>query len=164
MRSYELVFIVHPETDGDDLTAVIETVENLVKRSGGKVTLVKPWGLRRLAYPIQEQREGQYVLMQLEMGPQTVAEVERGLGLVEQVIRHLVVRIEVEEESKVEESKVEESKVEESIAEESKAEENKVEASIAEASKAEENKAEASTAEASTAEEASTESSEPTAE
>jgi len=111
MRSYELVFIVHPEIDGDDLTAVIETVENLVKRSGGNVTLVKPWGLRRLAYPIREQREGQYVLMQLELESQAVAELERSLGLLEQVIRHLVVRIEAEETSPVEEA----SQVEESI-------------------------------------------------
>lgn len=94
MRSYELVFIVHPETDGDDLTAVIETVENLVKRSGGKVTLVKPWGLRRLAYPIQKRWEGQYVLMQLELESQSVAGLERDLGLTEQMMRHLIVRVE----------------------------------------------------------------------
>ncbi|MBE9507574.1 MAG: 30S ribosomal protein S6 [Chloroflexi bacterium] len=100
MRSYELVFIVHPDVDGDDLTAVTETVKNLVERSGGKVTQVKPWGLRRLAYPIQEQREGQYVLMGLELESQAVAELERGLGLTEQVIRHLIVSVEAEEEKK----------------------------------------------------------------
>jgi small subunit ribosomal protein S6 len=97
MRSYELVFIVHPEVDGDDLTAVVETVKGLVERSGGEVTKVEPWGLRRLAYPIQKQWEGQYVLMRLELESQGVAELERGLGLTEQVMRHLVVRVDWED-------------------------------------------------------------------
>jgi small subunit ribosomal protein S6 len=94
VRSYELVFIVHPELDGDDLTAVTERVTGLVERNGGKVTQVQPWGSRRLAYPIRNQWEGQYVLMQLELEPQGVAGLERDLGLVEPVMRHLVVRVE----------------------------------------------------------------------
>jgi len=98
VRSYELVFIVHPEVDGDDLTAVIEKVEGLVERNGGKVTRIEPWGLRRLAYPIQKQWEGQYVLMRLELEVQGVAELERALGLAEQVMRHLIVRVEEDAE------------------------------------------------------------------
>ena len=93
MRSYELVFIVNPELDEDDLTAVRERVEGLIERSSGKVTKVEPWGLRRLAYPVQKQGEGQYVLMQLEIEPQGVAELERDLGLVEPILRHLIVRV-----------------------------------------------------------------------
>jgi len=91
VRSYELVFIVHPEVDGDDLTAIVETVKGLVERGGGEVTQVEPWGLRRLAYPIQKQWEGQYVLMRFELESRGVAELERGLGLTEQVMRHLIV-------------------------------------------------------------------------
>ena len=94
MGSYELVFIIHPGVDGDDLTAVMDRVTGLVERNSGKVTQVDPWGLRRLAYPIQKQWEGQYVLMQLELAPQGVTGLERGLGLVEEVMRHLVVRVE----------------------------------------------------------------------
>jgi small subunit ribosomal protein S6 len=101
MRSYELVTIIHPDVDGDDLTATIDAVKSLVERAGGEVAEVKPWGSRRLAYPIQDQWEGQYVLMRVRLDPQDVAELERGLGLNEQVIRHLVVR---EEEAKDAES------------------------------------------------------------
>lgn len=93
MRSYELVFIVNPELDEDDLTAVRERVEGLIERSSGKVTKVEPWGLRRLAYPVQKQGEGQYVLMQLDIEAQGVAELERDLGLVEPILRHLIVRV-----------------------------------------------------------------------
>jgi small subunit ribosomal protein S6 len=93
VRSYELVFIVNPELDEDDLTAVRERVEGLIERSSGKVTKVEPWGLRRLAYPVRKQGEGQYVLMQLEIESQGVAELERDLGLVEPILRHLIVRV-----------------------------------------------------------------------
>jgi small subunit ribosomal protein S6 len=93
VRSYELVFIVNPELDEDDLTAVRERVEGLIERSSGKVTKVEPWGLRRLAYPLQKQGEGQYVLMQLDIEAQGVAELERDLGLVEPILRHLIVRV-----------------------------------------------------------------------
>ncbi|MEE9617341.1 MAG: 30S ribosomal protein S6 [Anaerolineae bacterium] len=94
MRSYELVFIVHPEVDEDGLTAVTEKVEGLIKRNDGKVTRIEPWGLRRLAYPIQKQWDGQYVLMRLELESQSVVGLERDLGLTEQIMRHLVVRVE----------------------------------------------------------------------
>ena len=93
MRSYELVFIVRPELEGDDLTAVTDQMTGLIERYGGKITQVEPWGLRRLAYPIQNLWEGQYVLMRLDLDAQSVAKLERDLLLIEQVIRHLVTRI-----------------------------------------------------------------------
>jgi small subunit ribosomal protein S6 len=80
--------------DEDDLTAVMERVTDLIDRNSGKVSRVEPWGLRRLAYPIEKQWEGQYVLMELELEPQGVAGLERDLGLVEPVMRHLIVRVE----------------------------------------------------------------------
>jgi small subunit ribosomal protein S6 len=90
VRNYELVFIVHPEVDDEGLAAAVETVKSLVKRGGGEVIKVDLWGLRRLAYPIKKLGEGQYVLMHLAMESMGVAELERSLGLSEQVIRHLV--------------------------------------------------------------------------
>ncbi len=116
MRSYELVLIVHPDVDGDDLTAVIDRVTELVKRDGGKVVQTEPWGMRRLAYPIQKRWEGQYVLMRLELAPQGVLVLERSLKLNEQIMRHLVVRLEqaapapepeLEQETQVSEPEVE---------------------------------------------------------
>lgn len=93
MRSYELIFIVHPDVDEDNLTVIIDRVKELVQRDGGKVVKTEPWGTRRLAYPIQKRWEGQYVLMQLELDPRGVSALERGLGLAEQIMRHLVVRL-----------------------------------------------------------------------
>jgi small subunit ribosomal protein S6 len=88
------VFIVHPDLDGDELDGVVNNIEELVKRNNGTVTKVEPWGLRRLAYPIKKQQEGRYFLMELDLEPQSVAELERVLKLTEPVIRHLIVRLE----------------------------------------------------------------------
>ncbi|HEC33772.1 MAG TPA: 30S ribosomal protein S6 [Chloroflexi bacterium] len=93
MRDYELLYIVHPQVDQEGLTAVIEEVKALIESTGGAVHKVEPWGLRRLAYPIQKVREGQYVLMQIGLDPQGVTEVKRGLKLKELIIRHLIVRM-----------------------------------------------------------------------
>jgi small subunit ribosomal protein S6 len=94
VRNYELIFIVHPEVDDDGLATAVDTVKDLVKRGGGWVAKVDLWGMRRLAYPIQNFGEGQYVLMHLRLAPEGIAELERSLKLSEQVIRHLVVRLE----------------------------------------------------------------------
>lgn len=94
MRSYELIFIVHPDVNEDDMTAVVEKVEGLIERNSGEVVQTESWGLRRLAYPIQKRWEGQYVLMQLELESQSVTGLERDLGLTEQIMRHLIVRVE----------------------------------------------------------------------
>lgn len=96
MRDYELIYIVHPEVDQEGLAAVTEDVKALIEANGGAVRQVKPWGLRRLAYPIQKVREGHYVYMEIGLEPEGVAEVERGLKLREQVIRHLIVRLDEE--------------------------------------------------------------------
>jgi len=95
VRKYQMVFIVHPEFDEDQANEVISDVKDLVGRNDGEVTKVEPWGLRKLAYPIQKEHEGRYVLMELELAPAKVSEIERVLNLMEPVIRQLIVRLEV---------------------------------------------------------------------
>lgn len=94
MRSYEMVFIISPEFDEDGAESVINDVKDLIARNGGEVTQVKPWGLRKLAYPINKQQEGRYVLTEFDLDPQSVSEIERVLKLNEPVIRHLIIRLE----------------------------------------------------------------------
>ena len=94
MRSYELVFIVHPDLDDGDLQEAIANVAAQVERNGGQVTKTDPRGVRRLAYPIQDVREGLYVFMDLQLDSQAVGALERSLHLMDGVLRHLVVRTE----------------------------------------------------------------------
>ena len=95
MRRYELVVIISPQVADEE---VPETIDRLIRRpvesQGGVCEEVSHWGRRKLAYPIQRQLEGNYVLTQLQMEPQQTKELERGLHISEEVMRHLLVRVE----------------------------------------------------------------------
>ena len=91
MRQYELIFIVHPDLDESALDETTNKVKNWITESGNEVTKVDQWGKRRLAYPIQKQREGYYYLFNVNMSPQFSAQLERNLRLMEPVLRYLLV-------------------------------------------------------------------------
>ncbi len=93
MRDYEMMVIVRPELDEEGLQAALARVADLITTNGGEVTKTEPWGRRRLAYPIKQVREGQYVLMQFKLEPAATAAVERTLRINEDVLRFLVVRL-----------------------------------------------------------------------
>lgn len=95
MRRYELVVIVSPEIADDDVPdAVDRLVRKPVEGEGGELQQIDTWGRRKLAYPIQKFQEGNYVLNQLNMDPQKTGELERGLQISEDVLRHLLIRLE----------------------------------------------------------------------
>jgi small subunit ribosomal protein S6 len=94
MRDYEFTFMVRSDIEEPDLMAVIDRVKRLITDNGGEVTKLDLWGTRRLAYPINHMRDGQYVFMLTNLPPQAVVEIERGLNLMEDIMRHLFVRIE----------------------------------------------------------------------
>lgn len=95
MRRYEMVVIISPEVAEGD---VDEAVERLIKRpvegGGGTLEEVDNWGRKKLAYPIQEHLEGNYVLTHLQLDPEQTTELERGLQISEEVLRHLLIRLE----------------------------------------------------------------------
>lgn len=94
MRKYELMYIVRPDLDEDATKAIMERFQNVVTEQGGEVVELKEMGKRRLAYEIQKYREGFYVLMYFNAEPHVVQEVERLLRINEDVIRHLVIKLE----------------------------------------------------------------------
>ncbi len=94
MRDYELAFIVRPTIDDEGVTGVVETVSQFVQAINGEVTSVDVWGRRLLAYPINNHREGIYVLFQTKMPPSGLVELERNLKLSEDIIRYLLVKVE----------------------------------------------------------------------
>jgi small subunit ribosomal protein S6 len=94
MRDYEFTFIASPHVDEADLSGLMDRVKGLITEAGGEIAKVDMWGTRRLAYPINDNREGQYVFMLVKLPPQAVVEVDRALNLIENVMRHLFVRVE----------------------------------------------------------------------
>lgn len=93
MRSYELIFIVHPELEGNAFNDLIERVKGWITESGGKVTRLDIWGKRQLAYPIRKQTEGQYVFMETQLSPEYCIELERNLRYQEPIMRFLLTSV-----------------------------------------------------------------------
>jgi small subunit ribosomal protein S6 len=91
-RDYELGFILNPEVSEEQTSAILERIEKIVKNYDGQVVKVNQWGRRRLAYPIDHQRDGYYVFIDMILTPETVLELDRTLKVSEEVMRHLVKR------------------------------------------------------------------------
>jgi len=96
MRKYELIFIVRTDFPEEELGKLITQMEGVVTSHGGKVDKVEKMGRRRLAYRVQHQREGIYVLFVVEGGGEAVKEFERRLKVNDAVIKYLSVRVDEE--------------------------------------------------------------------
>ncbi|MHB8509324.1 MAG: 30S ribosomal protein S6 [Candidatus Dormibacteria bacterium] len=92
MPSYELMFIVKPELDEEQVTAATDRVHQMVVSNGGAVTKTAAWGKRRLAYQVGPYKEGYYVVSNFDVEPDRIAELERVLKISDSVFRHLLVK------------------------------------------------------------------------
>jgi small subunit ribosomal protein S6 len=95
-RVYEVVFIVEPSTQEDDLTRLTDGLRGIVTDQGGTVTKSEVMGRRHLAYPIGRSNEGIYVLFEVEGTGKEIAEMERRMRVSDQVMRYLTVRVDEE--------------------------------------------------------------------
>jgi small subunit ribosomal protein S6 len=93
MRDYELVFIIQPNLEDEERVVLVENVQEWVAAVGGQIAKLDYWGQRKLAYPIRKFQEGFYVLMQLQLPPEGVRELERRFQISEQVLRYLTVKL-----------------------------------------------------------------------
>jgi small subunit ribosomal protein S6 len=95
-RQYELVYILPPDTTEQQVTELHTQVEAVVSRMDGKIEKTENWGRRKLAYEISRQKEGVYVLQVINGSGELMKELDRRLKVMDQVIRHLVVRVDQE--------------------------------------------------------------------
>jgi len=93
LRDYELVVIISPEVAEEGIPATLEKINQFIIGRGGSITEVNQWGRRKLAYPIKDFVEGNYVLTHFKMEPRLTAELEASLGISEEVLRHLLIRL-----------------------------------------------------------------------
>jgi small subunit ribosomal protein S6 len=96
VRQYELVYIVPPDTTEEVLAEVHQQVAAVVERFGATFERTENWGRRRLAYEINHQREGVYVLEVINGPAAMTTELDRRLRVLDAVIRHLIVRVDEE--------------------------------------------------------------------
>ena len=98
-RQYELVYILPPDTTEQQVTELHGQLEAVVSRMSGTFDRTENWGRKRLAYEIGRNKEGVYVLEVINGSGELMKELDRRLRVMDQVIRHMIVR--VDEEKKV---------------------------------------------------------------
>ena len=94
MNKYELAVVLSAKLEDEARAEVIEKVKAMITRFGGNVTDVDEWGKRKLAYEINYEGEGYYVLYNFESKPDFPMELERVINITDGVLRSLVTVIE----------------------------------------------------------------------
>jgi small subunit ribosomal protein S6 len=98
MPLYECVFLARNDVTQQQVETIADTVEQTLKAAGGEVRKREYWGLRGLAYRIKKNRKAHYMLLGVNAPPTAMQEIERQLGLHEDVLRTLTIRVEALEE------------------------------------------------------------------
>lgn len=94
MRRYELMLVIRPDVGDDKSQSLVDRTTRQIVAAGGQIIKVAPWGRRRLAYPIDRHREGSYQIVLFESPAEAITELEHTLLITEEVLRHLVTRVE----------------------------------------------------------------------
>src|SRR5438874_11212576 len=92
LRDYEILYIVRADFDDEKVQDAVKRVNTLIERSGGTAERTNLWGKRKLAYEVKHQKEGAFVLQDFQLEPDRIPELEAGLKITEEVLRHLIVR------------------------------------------------------------------------
>ncbi len=93
MHRYETLFIIHPELPEAQVRETVDRVRRVIEGMGGQISELQDWGMRDLAYPIQKQPRGIYVLAQYTARPEVVKELERSMKLADEILRYVSVRV-----------------------------------------------------------------------
>lgn len=92
MRKYEIMYIIRPDVDEESKKAVVERFNNILTTNGAEITETKDWGKRRLAYEINDFRDGFYQILNVQAEPEAVQEFDRLAKISDDIIRHIVVK------------------------------------------------------------------------
>lgn len=92
MRKYEVMYIIRPNIDDESKKAVVERFNKVLTDNGAEITETKDWGKRRLAYEIEDYRDGYYQIINFTAEPSAVQEFDRLAKISEDIIRHLIVK------------------------------------------------------------------------
>ncbi len=93
LRTYEVMYIVNPDTEGEKIEKLNEAVGKLIEKEGGVVVRMDDIGIRNLAYPIQKKFQGHYVLFEVDGTGQEILELERRMRVNDMIMRFITVRV-----------------------------------------------------------------------
>ncbi len=92
-NAYEFTYIINAVLGEEQIKAVVERINKLIKENGGEVKEVDEWGSRRLAYPINKKRNGYYVNIYLDLPGEVIVKIERALEIDDDILRYMTLRM-----------------------------------------------------------------------
>lgn len=98
--NYEMVVIIGPQVIDEQLETAINNITGFITGRGGAVSEMDRWGKRPLAYPIKHSVSGTYVLLRFALKPVACKELENNLKISDQVLRHLLIKLDGKESKK----------------------------------------------------------------
>ena len=105
MRYYEMIYIANPNLEDEDLSRLVGVTKDILKKRSGELLYDEVMGKKRLAYPVEKQRYGTYILLQFKGDGLGNVQLNRDLELNEDILAHMIVTIDEED---VRQAKVEE--------------------------------------------------------
>ena len=96
MTNYEIMFIVKATMEEDAIKKASEDLQKLINNKTSKVIDFKEMGRKKLAYPIKKEVSGYYFVMNVEADRETIAEFDRKVSINENILRHLIIKVEGE--------------------------------------------------------------------
>ena len=99
MALYESVIIGRQDLTNSQFETLIEEFISVIKSHDGEIKKTEYWGIRNLAYKINKNRKAHYYMLNISSSPETISEYERLLGLHEDIIRFLTVKIDKVDEN-----------------------------------------------------------------
>ena len=98
MPLYEHVFLARQDVSGQQVEALVEQFKSIIEQNGGTIAKVEPWGLKSLTFRIRKNRKAHFTLMNIDAPPAAVAEMERQMGINEDILRFMTIRVDELEE------------------------------------------------------------------
>lgn len=102
LRKYEVFFIVDPDLNDEETKNIETKLTDVVAREGGQVFTYTSWGKRKLAYPVKKRDRGHYFLMEVAVGPDVPAELERNMRIDERILKFITVKLDDKHDSEEE--------------------------------------------------------------
>jgi len=98
MPFYESTFITRQDMSRQDITKLCDSFTAIIEQGGGKIVKNEYWGLRNFAYRINKSRKGHYTMLAIDAPTAAIKEMERNIGINEDILRALTVRVDEIEE------------------------------------------------------------------
>jgi len=93
MRTYETIFIAHPDLVEEEVKALIDKVKGIIENLNGQLIKVEEWGRKKLAYKLKKLTKGYYILIRFLGNTEILVEIERNLRLSDGVLKYQSIRL-----------------------------------------------------------------------